>query len=224
MRHRGGTGAGRAINRCSAATLTCCGNGLFSNRPGGPSSQGAGETVLFNRVCAVGFSGLGLALVMGACGGGDSAVQLPSTATARPAPPALSSSAEQAVRSAYASFWDASDRALTAPPEQVRLILRDYSTGGYLDFQVRQIVLQQGEHRGPWGKVVPHVRAVDVAGSKATVRDCQDASNAGLADTRTNKLIPGTRGPKQRNLRAQLVQGGDGRWRVSDLKQFPQSC
>jgi hypothetical protein len=180
--------------------------------------------VLFHRGCAAGCLGLGVALFTWGCGGGDSRVRLPSTATARPAPPTWSSSAEQAVRSAYASFWDASDRALTASPEQVRLILRDYSTGGYLDFQVRQIVLQQGEHKGPWGKVVLHIRAVEVTGAKATVRDCQDASDAGLADTRTNELIPGTRGAKHRNLAAQLVRGGDGRWRLSDLKQFPRSC
>lgn len=181
------------------------------------------EIVLFNRRPADGLVCLALAFAMGGCGGGSS-VPLPSAATARPVPPTRSTSPEQAVRVSYIGFWDASDRALAAPPEQVRSILSGYSTGGYLDFQVRQIVLQQGEHKGPWGKVIPHIRAVDVAGSAATVADCQDAGNAGLADTRTHKLIPGTRGPKHRNLTAHLMQGKDGRWRVSDLKQFPQSC
>jgi hypothetical protein len=164
-------------------------------------------------------------LVTASCGGGSSKVALPSKAiTSSALPRATASSEEESVKLAYAAFWEASNRALTAPREQVRRVLRDYSTGSYLDFQVRHIVLEQTEHKGPWGKVVLHIKDVKVTGTEATVRDCQDASNAGLADTRTNKLIPGTRGPKLRNLAAQLTQGSDGRWRVSDLKQFGNGC
>jgi len=159
------------------------------------------------------------------CSGDGSKVALPYKTTSAPvrrasAPP----SAKDAVKAAYTTFWDASDRALAGPPEQIRSSLRDYSTGSYLDFQVRELVLQQAEHKGPWGKVVLHIRNIRIKGAKATVRDCQDASHAGLADTRTHKLIPGTRGTKGRNLQAQLTQGGDGRWRISDLRQFPTAC
>jgi hypothetical protein len=178
-----------------------------------------------HRRLAAALASLGLALMTASCGGGDSKVALPSKTTVGPILPATTVSTEQeAVKTAYTAFWDVSDRALTAPAEQVRSILRDYAAGAYLDLQVRQIVLLQTEHKGPWGKVVLHIGAVKVSGSQASVRDCQDASNAGLADTRTSKLIPGTRGPKKRNLAAQLTKGSDGRWRLSDLKQFRGTC
>jgi hypothetical protein len=181
--------------------------------------------LLFNRGRAGGCClALGLAVTATACGGGSTVRLPPKTSPFTASASAQSSSPEQAVRSAYTGFWEVSDQALGAAPEQVRPLLRDYSAGGYLDFQVRQILLQQDEYKGPWGKVILHLRSVRVAGSKATVADCQDASHAGLSDTRTHALIPGTRGPQHRKLTAQLLRGGDGRWRVSDLKQFPQSC
>lgn len=70
-----------------------------------------------------------------------------------------------------------------------------------------------------------HLTAVEVTGLTARLSDCQDVSGAGLADSRTHQLIPGTReGPKTTNLSATLQRGSDGRWRVSAVRPVEAPC
>ena len=182
------------------------------------------------RVAALGVMAAGMPLAAG-CGGHDSKVVLPpassaspSTVTTTPSPSPSPATTKDAVVTAYKGTFLAVNQALQAPAERIRSILSGYVTGDFLDFQVRQLVDQQARHLEPWGNVVVHVTKVDVRGDKATVRDCQDASHAGLADARTHQLIAGSRGSAHRNLRAELTRGGDGRWRVSDLRQFKATC
>lgn len=174
-------------------------------------------------------AGMVLAMILmgAACGGGSHHVTLPPRATMTSpsqSPTAEASSPQGAVRTAYAAFWDASERAPGMPPDQVRALLKDHSTGSYLDFQLQQIASARANHQEPWGHVVRHIKKITTSGDTATVHDCQDASGAGLADTRTHALIAGTRGPEQRNLVAYLTRGSDGQWRVNALKQFKQGC
>lgn len=168
----------------------------------------------------------GLTLSTG-CGHEGAKVTFPSMTPQAP-PPSGSSSASPttrgAIEAAYLAFWGASERATQVPADQVKPTLQKYSTGSYLDFQTRQIISARTNNQEPWGKVIRHIGLIGVTGEKATVHDCQDASGAGLADTRTGKLIPGTRGPKQRNLIAYLVRGSDEQWRVYSLKQFKEPC
>jgi hypothetical protein len=161
------------------------------------------------------------------CGHEANKVTFPSTTpqlSSSPGSGSVSPTTQDAVRAAYLAFWDASERATQAPSDQVKSTLQKYSTGAYLDFQARQIVSSRANNQEPWGKVIRHIGQIGVTGGKATVHDCQDASGAGLADTRTGKLIAGTRGPKQRNLIAYLVRGSDEQWRVYSLKQFKEPC
>jgi hypothetical protein len=175
---------------------------------------------------------LTLAMIAGGCGGHGSKVTLPSTPPpAAPSAASSSSSAsaspatpKDAVIAAYTGFFPAINNALKAPPERIRPILQDFLTGWYLDYQIRQLVDQQAQHLEPWGHVVVHITNVEVQQSTATVRDCQDASNAGLANAQTHQLITASRGTAHRNLTAKLTLGSDGRWRLSELRQFKTAC
>lgn len=131
---------------------------------------------------------------------------------------------ERAVEAAYLAFLDTSERATRMRPEQLRQALQKYSVGSYVDFQIREILSARSKGQEPWGKIVRHIGRIEVNGDDATVHDCQDASGAGLADSRTGELIAGTRGPKQRNIIVYLVRGRDGQWRVNSLKQFKEQC
>ncbi|GAB3971284.1 hypothetical protein GCM10029978_046180 [Actinoallomurus acanthiterrae] len=102
--------------------------------------------------------------------------------------------------------------------------MRDYVTGEYLDWEIRQLMIHQSQHEEPWGKPVLHVTRVDLTATSAKIHDCQDASNAGLANAKNHQLIPRTRGTASRNLIADMTLGGDGQWRVSGLKQYPAAC
>lgn len=163
-------------------------------------------------------------LIVG-CGGHDEKVAFPSSTP--PSASASSSAAptpKEAVVAAYSAFFPAVNNALQAPPERARELLQAYATGNYLDFEIRQVIDHQARHLEPWGKVVVHITKVDLTGDTAKVHDCQDASNAGLADTRTHQLVPASRGTAHRNLIADMTLGGDGRWRLSNLKQYNATC
>lgn len=135
-----------------------------------------------------------------------------------------SARSQSAAIAAYRSFFPAVDRAMRSSPEQARAILRDFAMGGYLDFEIRQIVDHQARGLEPWGHAVAHVTRVDLSSTTATVHDCQDASQAGLADRRTHRLVPQSRGSTHRQLVAYLTLGRDGRWRLTDLIQQHTTC
>jgi hypothetical protein len=135
-----------------------------------------------------------------------------------------SARSQNAAIAAYRGFFPAVDRALRSSPEQARAILQDFAVGGYLDFEIRQIVDHQARGLEPWGRTVVHVTRVDLSSATATVHDCQDASQAGLADRRTHRLVPQSRGNTHRHLVAYLTLGRDSRWRLTDLIQQHTTC
>jgi hypothetical protein len=183
-----------------------------------------------HRSHVTGTAALALALIAGSCGGHASKITLPSTTP--PAAPSSSSAsasassqtAKDAVIAAYTGYLTAVNKAILAPPEQTRPILRDYATGAYLDFEVHQVAVHRAAREEPWGKVVTHVTNVELASSSAKVHDCQDASNAGLADQRTHRLIPNSRGTATNNLIADMTLGSDSRWRVASLNFYRTAC
>jgi hypothetical protein len=169
---------------------------------------------------------LALTLVGGACDGHDPKVTLPSTTppTAPSSGPASPLPPKDAAVAAYSGFLEAARRAIAAPHDQARPILQDYAMGGFLDFQVRQVAVHQAAHEEPWGKAIVHVTSVDIKKRSATIHDCQDDSNAGLADQRTHQLIPRSRGTANKNLIATMKLGSDSRWRVAGLKLYRTAC
>jgi hypothetical protein len=170
---------------------------------------------------------LAVLVVAEGCGsGGSPKVALPSTTppAAQPSVSASATSPTDAVVAAYTALFPAADKAIVSPPEQARAILAPYVAGDYLDWEIRQVMNHQAEHQEPWGRVIVHVTRVDLKADTAKVHDCQDASSAGLADSRTHALIPKTRGTSNRTLIADMRRGGDGRWRVIGLRQYSSPC
>jgi hypothetical protein len=192
-------------------------------------SKGSTPAIPIKRVIATS-SAFALTLIAGACGGQDSKVTLPSTTppagptTASPSSSASLTTPQTAVVAAYTSFFPAVNQALQATPERSRSILQGYAAGDYLDFEIRQVMDHQARHLEPWGKTVVHVTKLELNRDVAKVHDCQDASNAGLADARTHQVIPQSRGNAHRNLIAEMKLGSDGRWRLTDLKQYRAVC
>lgn len=126
---------------------------------------------------------------------------------------------------AYSGYWTASKKAGISPADQAAAILAPYSTPELIAKQVEELKAVQAKHQEPWGDVVIHLYSVQVTGATAAVGDCQDDSGAGLADSRTHQLIPGTRGGTQPvNLSATLHRGADGRWRVASVQPVGATC
>lgn len=196
-----------------------------------PLSRRAATGRVVRRIPATTVTVFALTLISGGCGRHDTPAALPSTTrpwgpsgpTSVPSSPSATT-AEDQVAAAYRAFLDAANKAITAPRGQAHTILMNYATGGFLDFQVRQAGVHQSAHEEPWGRAVVHITGVEISGSDATLHDCQDDANAGLAHQRTRQLIPGSRGIANQNLVANMTRGSDGRWRVAGLRLLQSAC
>ncbi len=73
-----------------------------------------------------------------------------------------------------------------------------------------------------YGDVTPHVQVIEVHGGRASVLDCQDASRAGEVDIATG--LPTNLGRARTPVAATLIQGSEGRWRVSDARYLDEEC
>jgi hypothetical protein len=150
-------------------------------------------------------------------------VTLPTTSA--PGAPRVSSSptsAEDAVRQSYTQYWAVLPQAEQTPDEaRRRQLLAAYATEPQLGTVLRNIKNLHTKNQTSWGYVVVHIESVQVNGDTATVRDCQDSSNAGLMDTKTGKKT--SRGVPKDPLSATLQRGTDERWRINGFS-IPGHC
>ena len=172
-----------------------------------------------------------LAVALAACSSGQPAAHLPSKSTPITAPSSARSptspspgASQAAVIAAYTAYFPVSKAAEAAPAAQAEGILAPYAAQPYLGHVLAQMATYRTQHEVLSGTLVPHVTQVHVSGPQATVHDCQDASQAGLADSVTGKVIPGTTGSARTYLIATLSRGTDGRWRLTSLSHVAVSC
>lgn len=169
----------------------------------------------------LGFAVLWTAGALAACSGQENSA-LPSRP---PTSPSISPPGPDVrVTRAYTEFTKAADKAGRGSVDEARKELEPYVTGKYLDVHVAAIQRLHDRGREPWGQVVPHVIDVKVDLDTAVMQDCQDTTQAGLADRSTHKLIPGTTGDSRVHLTSNLKRGRDGRWRLVDLVQLDVPC
>ncbi len=132
--------------------------------------------------------------------------------------------AQAAVAAAYAAYFPVLQAAEKATAARAEALLAPYAAQPYLAHVVSQMASYRAQHETSHGYLVPHVTSVQVSGGRATVHDCQDASHAALADSRTGKVIPGTIGSARTSLIASLARGSDGRWRLTSLAHVNVPC
>jgi hypothetical protein len=158
----------------------------------------------------------------------QTSVSLPPKSSQLSAPSATSppgpQSAQAAVAAAYAAYFPVLQAAEKVPGSRAEAMLAPYAAQPYLGHVLSQMTSYQAQHEASHGYLVPHVTSVQVSGGRATVHDCQDASHAALADSRTGKVIPGTTGSARTYLIASLARGSDGRWRLTSLAHVNVSC
>lgn len=154
--------------------------------------------------------------------------KLPPKSTEPSAPSAASaptpSSAGAAVISAYTAYFPVSKAAEAADPSRARAMLAAYAAQPYLGRVLSQMAAYRARHEVTHGYVIPHVIRVVVHGPLARVYDCQDASHAALANSRTGQVIAGSQGSARTYLIATLARGSDGRWRLTSLAHVAVPC
>ncbi|MBE1533225.1 hypothetical protein [Actinomadura algeriensis] len=165
------------------------------------------------------FSVAGITLATAGCSTEQDAAALPSpTDSAQTVTP----SSTAAVAQAYTDFVAMLDRADSLAPETRKQELSTVMVEPQLSRVLKRIDDMKGNNQATYGNIVVHTPRVNLTRNGAVVRDCQDSSNAGLLDTRTQKKL--NRGVKERNIKALLEKGAEGRWRVSKFIVLGEGC
>jgi hypothetical protein len=138
-------------------------------------------------------------------------------------PPSSTADRRAAVEAVYREFWRVGrtfDRDY--PPDQWRAVLSRVAVDPLLSRALSGARLQRQNGTVLYGQVIPRPTVVSVSRGEARVADCQDASHAGQADAKTGK--PRTVGVARSPVKASLILGDDGRWRVSDVDYLGGRC
>jgi hypothetical protein len=146
----------------------------------------------------------------------------PAAVPAAPSP--AGTSAGDQIVAAYNGYWAATKRAGLVPIDQVPTILAPYATPALISAVTNALKDIHAKLEEPWGDITVHVYSIKAAGTRASLRDCQDASRAGMADARTHQLIPNTRGKPTVDYSVTLQRDSDGKWRVGGLRNLGTSC
>ncbi len=128
------------------------------------------------------------------------------------------------VIAAYTAYFPALTAAEPQPQARAAAMLVPYAAQPYLGHVLAQMAWYRAHDEVSWGFLIPHVTSVQITGSQAVVRDCQDAGNAWLVSTVTGEVIPGTVGSARTYLVATLARGGGERWRLTFLAHVAGSC
>ncbi|WP_433432252.1 hypothetical protein [Nonomuraea sp. CA-141351] len=168
---------------------------------------------------------VGMAAAATACRSRDASSGA-SPATTNTASPAAQGKAavpeEQAVATAYRNLYVSGQQAERTSPERRRPLLANVATQPLLDRMVRGIAALQATGRVTWGNPVLHTFDVKVNGDKASLHDCQDATETGQADAKTGERL--THGTTDTHLVVTFRKGEDGAWRASTLEQVDGPC
>ncbi|MFC0039552.1 hypothetical protein [Actinomadura rayongensis] len=179
---------------------------------------------------------MALLLLAAGCGHGvdrSKPVTLPSPAstgsTSASTVPSTSLSAEDSVRAAYVRYWEVMVESRAQPDRRsLRNFLARYLADPFLTYQVGYAELRRQKHQVIEGRFIPHITSVKVAGngkdSRAYVADCQDASGVVIRDSRTGKVVKGSRGSARRSVTMTFVRTPDGRWFALDFAESKKKC
>jgi hypothetical protein len=164
-----------------------------------------------------------MALLIGACGGSAKPTALKTHSPSPSPPPSMSSAttaptwsaAQRSIITAYTGFWAALPKASRADAAMVRAqLLIPVTTDPELSQLISTMQRQQQQHQRMYGDHQAHVQSVEISDGKATLRDCQDASRAGIETTNGRKL---TVGVKHNPVVATLLMRGKV-WKVSTIE------
>lgn len=149
-------------------------------------------------------------------------VSLPTT-SAPAAPSASSTSPRGAVQEAYSRYWVVLVEAEHAPNAgQRRSILAQGAAEPLLSDVLSNIDRMHAKGVTSAGHVITHIEKTKITGADAQVWDCQDATHARLKNISTGRAT--SRGTAHDHLRADLIQEGDGQWRLTKVVPLDSRC
>lgn len=141
-----------------------------------------------------------------------------------PPPPlsTLAPAARDRVLEAYLRFWQVAQTVDRRPPEQWESTLQSVTGQPLLDQLLDGLRAQRARGIRQYGTVAPHAAVVELIAGRATVVDCQDASQSGEVhrDTGTIEKV----GSARTAVAAVLRRDQRGTWRVTEARYLPDAC
>jgi hypothetical protein len=151
------------------------------------------------------------------------------TATTAPTPPAasplgplLEPDERDRILEAYRRFWPLAADASRRPPSSWRQTLAAVVTEPLLSELLDGLAEQRRHGLVDYGTVVLHPRIVQYDAGRASIVDCQDASQSGTLDVDTG--VAKTVGSAHTAITVVLARGSDRRWRLSAARQLDTAC
>jgi hypothetical protein len=133
-------------------------------------------------------------------------------------PSASPNSVEATVLAAYTGFWRVLPEAAAATEDSGRLrILVPVTTDPEISQLISNLAAQRAAGKTLYGAALPRPAVPQVDGDTASVADCQDASQSGVADVSTGRKE--TVGVARNPVRTTLKKRGDV-WKVATV-EFP---
>lgn len=123
---------------------------------------------------------------------------------------------------AYTRFAALLDRADSLPTESRKQELATVMVDPQLSRVLLRIDTMKSHHIATYGRIIVHVKSVQITTSGATLYDCQDSRDSGLMNSATGKKL--NRGVSHGNTKALMVKGSDGQWRVSKSITIGEGC
>jgi hypothetical protein len=130
-------------------------------------------------------------------------------------PPPTATSEASRILAQYRAFWKTEATAAHVPAAEREAILRPYATEPLLSRVLRGMRASDSLGQVGYGEVVPRPTITKIERGTASIRDCQDASNAGRKERDTGRIV--TRGTSRDLAVATLKRGPDGVWRVATV-------
>jgi hypothetical protein len=123
---------------------------------------------------------------------------------------------------AYVDFWTLGNAVIQEDPGTWRAKLDSVAVDPQLSRMLDNLGTLQSRSLTVYGATREHVANIDIAGDRATVQDCQDASGTGQADAKTgaHKTVGVPRSP----VTARMQHGADGKWRVAEVSYPGGTC
>lgn len=136
------------------------------------------------------------------------------------APPAQSSE-NAAIEGVYREFWSVSWVSSAEPDQGWEQRLRAVATAELSEQVATRARQQRTQGVRLYGAVTPRITGARLEGDRAVVTDCQDGSQAGLADSATGQ--PRNVGPSRNAVSATMAREAGG-WRVAKIEYPGGGC
>ena len=136
--------------------------------------------------------------------------------------PTSTATVKDEVLSDYRAFWEALPKASRLKEGARKRLLAEHLVDPALSRVAQSLASQEAFNKRLYGQNRPRPRLIDLGPSTATIKDCQDSSQAGIVDLKSDDRL--TVGVARNPVKATVKLDGDGRWKIATITYPSGDC